>query len=133
MVLPDVTSHFRHMAPKRKSSKPRSRITRSKVVKAAGPHTLATCIRNFQQTRRTTDQWLVNVCQHIAVQRLTRQDVADLLEQLGGGSFEVMSKQEAWTAAGRLHRLSKDEDALRAIKFGLQSYAKRMTVTKLPF
>ena len=92
------------------------------------PTTLQSALRQLHLASRDSDQWLVTVCQHITINCWTRQQVADHILATFDTGYHQPTEAEAYTIAGRLHRLSRDEDALIAIKYGLQPIAKRISI-----
>ena len=127
MTVPDVTSHYSDTM-KNSKKKVTTRSTRKPRNSYDGPTSIKVCLQMYQQSRRQLDDWLVAICQHVRIQGMSRESLAELLYL--HPSLHYNTREEAQQAAGRIWRLSRNEDALRDIKYGTIPIAKRITLIK---
>ena len=115
------------------TTKRKSIHRRAATLTTDGPHTIVQCVQQYRSMKTAADQWLVCIAQHIALHRLNRIEIQEMLLDPKISRYHAMTPAAAYTCAGRLFRLSKNEDALLELKYGLAAYGKRMTITKQPF
>ena len=93
-----------------------------------GPTTIKVCLQMYTRSRSATNDWMVALCQHVKIQQISREQLAELL--FNDLSLHINDRDDAYRAAGRIVRLSSNEDALRDMKYGTQPIAKRITLIK---
>ena len=141
MTVPDVTSHYSDTMKNTKQKVTARKlntdgtINHNRVTKKSRrgssydrPTTIKTCILMYHRARTEVNDWMVALCQHIAIQQISREQLAELL--FLDPTINITNREDAYVAAGRLIRLSKNEDALRDMKYGTQPIAKRITLIK---
>lgn len=89
--------------------------------------TIQVALKQGYLAQRQMDQCLVTIAQHIVIQNLTVEEVGHLL--FNSPWFQG-SVEESFKVAKRLRRLSRNEEALHDLKYGLQPIAKAISVTK---